>query len=203
MKKKTAPDIQGEPGAHAPEEKWEDEKERRDAYADLFEFATSDFAKFKADVLGQLQTNNMCPPADSCEERFVVVRAPYYAHETEALSPFDAVRNAIEFEFDGGSAWNVWDRRTGIGYYIKPNAYIYQPMAEAVEEMSEAARHHGSAADPDPDKRFWIDSDPSEKPFGEHTIGVVDEELGGIFAYFNNLVAADEYCSTLNAEREP
>lgn len=37
------------------------------------------------------------------------------------------------------------------------------------------------------DSRFWIDTNPSNKPFGHSTAAVVDEEAGGVVAYFCEL----------------
>ena len=35
----------------------------------------------------------------------------------------------------------------------------------------------------DRDERFWVDGFPLKTPFGEDTLGIVDEEAGGIIAY--------------------
>ncbi len=37
-----------------------------------------------------------------------------------------------------------------------------------------------------PTDRFWIDGDPNENPFKDGGAGVVDEEKGGIVAYFGD-----------------
>lgn len=41
--------------------------------------------------------------------------------------------------------------------------------------------------------RYWIDENPSKRPFGVETRGIVDEEAGGIIAY----VCTDELAETL------
>ncbi len=33
------------------------------------------------------------------------------------------------------------------------------------------------------EKRYWIDTMPLIKPYGPGTLGIVDEEAGGVFAY--------------------
>ena len=35
----------------------------------------------------------------------------------------------------------------------------------------------------DKEKRFWVDTTPIKQPYGEHTLGIVDEQAGGIIAY--------------------
>ena len=35
-------------------------------------------------------------------------------------------------------------------------------------------------------ERFWIDTSTIENPFGEHTLGIVDEKAGGIIIYVNS-----------------
>ena len=46
--------------------------------------------------------------------------------------------------------------------------------------------------------QFWIITNPEVKPFGEITVAVVDEELGGIIAYFANLDDAREFCNMMD-----
>ena len=41
--------------------------------------------------------------------------------------------------------------------------------------------------------RYWIDDNPDEKPFGEHTLGIVDEDAGGVIAY----VGTEELAQTM------
>lgn len=38
----------------------------------------------------------------------------------------------------------------------------------------------------DGEGRFWIHDTPEDQPFGEHTLGIVDEEEGGIVIYTND-----------------
>lgn len=35
----------------------------------------------------------------------------------------------------------------------------------------------------DGEGRFWIHDDPTDRPYGEDTLGIVDEKGGGIIAY--------------------
>jgi len=42
------------------------------------------------------------------------------------------------------------------------------------------------------EERFWIDFDPDDKPF-EETYAVIDEEEGGIIAYFGSITFAWDY----------
>ncbi len=36
------------------------------------------------------------------------------------------------------------------------------------------------------EKRYWIDTMPLIKPYGIYTLGIVDEEAGGVIAYVGN-----------------
>jgi len=45
--------------------------------------------------------------------------------------------------------------------------------------------------EPNSDPRYWIDYNPTEKPFGGWTMAVVDEEEGGVIAYAYNLSLAE------------
>lgn len=38
----------------------------------------------------------------------------------------------------------------------------------------------------DEGKRYWIDTMPLKKPYGICTLGIVDEEAGGVIAYVGN-----------------
>lgn len=35
----------------------------------------------------------------------------------------------------------------------------------------------------DDEQRYWIDEFPLIKPYGSETLGIVDEEAGGVIAY--------------------
>jgi hypothetical protein len=48
------------------------------------------------------------------------------------------------------------------------------------------------------DSRFWMFSDFEKGPFGDATIAVVDEESGGIVAYFCDISAASDYVNHRN-----
>ena len=48
------------------------------------------------------------------------------------------------------------------------------------------------------DERFWIDDNPIKKPFGENTCGLVDEEKGGVIAYFGSLELAQSALALLD-----
>ena len=41
-------------------------------------------------------------------------------------------------------------------------------------------------------ERYWIDDNPVEKPFGSNTVAVVDEDEGGVIAYFGVLWRAQD-----------
>ena len=45
--------------------------------------------------------------------------------------------------------------------------------------------------EPDSDPRYWIDMNPTKKPFGGWTMAVVDEEEGGVIAYTYSLGLAE------------
>jgi len=48
--------------------------------------------------------------------------------------------------------------------------------------------------------RYWIDDNPLEKPFGIKTVGLVDENEGGVVAYFNTTWQAENYLKYLIGE---
>jgi hypothetical protein len=55
--------------------------------------------------------------------------------------------------------------------------------------------------------RWWVLDNgmlptEGEFPFGDHTISLVDEEAGGIVAYFNSLELANEYVAEKNKKQE-
>lgn len=45
--------------------------------------------------------------------------------------------------------------------------------------------------------RYWIDLNPLEKPFGEETRGIVDEEAGGVVAYCGTEEQAEALCRAM------
>ncbi len=47
--------------------------------------------------------------------------------------------------------------------------------------------------------RYWIDDNPLERPFGEHTVALVDEEAGGVVAYVNDYARALSFLRHLQA----
>jgi len=49
-------------------------------------------------------------------------------------------------------------------------------------------------------ERFWIDDKPDIKPFADFSFGVVDEEQGGVVAYFGDTIRAADYILMLIKE---
>lgn len=45
----------------------------------------------------------------------------------------------------------------------------------------------------DDDVRYWIDVNPTKKPFGEATVGICDEKAGGIIAYLSSVKLARKF----------
>lgn len=48
--------------------------------------------------------------------------------------------------------------------------------------------------------RYWIDENPVVKPFGKNTVGIVDEDTGGVFTYLGSRKLAEDYLRFLNGQ---
>jgi len=107
-------------------ETWKDEKEREAAYADLFANVISSRKRFE-----ELATSVIERGSGS---RWTVCRLPAAYSGKDAKTPMQAVRNAIELDWDGGYTWLVWDRERCIGYRVAPNSFIYEALEKTIEE---------------------------------------------------------------------
>lgn len=107
-------------------EEWKDEDERERAYENLFRNALRFPGQFEKLATEGFSEN---------KERWVVARVAVTYSDGFATTPLQAVRNAIELELDGGWNWAVWDREAKVGYLVRPNTFIYEPVECEIEHL--------------------------------------------------------------------